>query len=190
MTDTDLLRAVATGNAEAFRETVGRYGKRIVCFLDRVLCDHARATDLAQEAFMRFYKRLRAPGNEHTGDATSLLFTIAANLGRDELRRRKVRREAPLGHHAEQSAELSPGAGLEREERELVVRAALAALDADDRLLLVLREVQDLPYETIATILEVPLGTVKSRISRARLAFREAWVQNGGKAVEHDHALR
>lgn len=182
LSDRDLMRAAAAGDADAFQAAVGRYGARIVCFLDRFLGDRARASDLAQEAFLRLYQRVRRSGGEHAGDATSLLFTIAANLGRDELRRRRTRREAPLdGAAAAHAAASPPEAGIEREERERAVRTALARLDPDTRLLLVLRDVQGLSYEEIGAVLAVPLGTVKSRISRARVAFRDEWAAAGGE---------
>jgi RNA polymerase sigma-70 factor, ECF subfamily len=184
MPDRDLLKAAATGDAEAFREAVQRFSSRIVCFLDRFISDRARAADLTQETFLRLYQRLRDSPSEHPGDPMSLIFTIAANLGRDELRRRNVRKESPLANAIEPSVETPPEARIERDERHHVVRTALAALDSDDRLLLLLREVHGMPYDGIATVLGVRLGTIKSRISRARVAFRDSWLRCGGKRVE------
>jgi RNA polymerase sigma-70 factor, ECF subfamily len=176
-TDRDLMRAVAADDRDAFREIVARYGDRITGFLCRFLNDRERALDLAQEAFLRLYQRLRAqPAAEAAdrGRCTALLFTIAANLGRDELRRRAVRKEVPMdGALAERPAGgMSPEVVVERREMHERVQRSLDALPPDTKALLVWREVQGLSYEEIAVILDVRLGTVKSRINRARVAFK------------------
>lgn len=183
LSDSDVMRDASTGDGGAFHEVVVRYGTRIVCFLDRFLGDRARANDLAQETFLRLHQRIAAKTISQTGDPVSLLFTIAANLGRDELRRRKTRREGPLGGAADDQAgaESGPEAGMERDERQHAVRAALASLEPDTRMILVLRDVQGFSYEEIASAFGLPLGTVKSRLNRARLAFRDAWVSAGGE---------
>ena len=157
-------------DADAFAELVGRLSSRLVRFLDRFLGDHARARDLTQEAFLRLHQRLLTlPPELAATDPTALLYTIAANLGRDELRRRKLRREKSFSGMVERSANgPRPDEAIERAEDGDHVRAALARLEPDKRLLLVLRDVDGLGYERIAEILAVPIGTVKSRISRAR----------------------
>ncbi len=183
LSDQEILREAASGDGEAFHAVVVRYGARIVRFLDGFLDDRARAQDLAQETFVRLHQRLTAIDLPQPGNPASLLFTIAANLGRDELRRRKVRRESVLGGSGDEpaAADQQPGARLERDEDCSLVREALARLDPDVRLILMLRDVQGLSYEEIAGMIGAPLGTVKSRISRARLAFRDAWTSAGGR---------
>ena len=178
--------AMSDGEYLTFPEAVTRYGDRIVCFLDRFLNDHGRANDLAQETLLRFHDRIWGTPNTHPGDPTSLLFTIAANLGRDELRRRQTRRETPLtlANETIATGTPSPIVGVEQDERRQCVRTALALLPEDDRVLLILREVQELRYEQISEILAIPLSTLKSRIIKARFAFRDAWMCTNGKELD------
>lgn len=169
------MRQASEGDPRAFDGAVERFGARVLRFLACLTGDQARARDLAQESFLRLHQRFAHRAEAaHDGDPTSLLFTIAANLGRDELRRRRTRREAPMPDDGV-ARTLELETALERDERHRLVQTVLAGLDPDTRLLLVLREIQDLSYDEIAGIQGVPLGTVKSRVSRARLVFRDAW---------------
>lgn len=185
--DRTVMRLASTGDPEAFDGTVERFGARVLRFLACLIGDHARARDLAQESFLRLHQRFAGGEQPRDGDPTSLLFTIAANLGRDELRRRTVRRETPLPESGV-ARTLEVGSQLEREELHQQVKLILAELEPETRLLLVLREIQDLSYGEIAEIQGIPMGTVKSRVSRARLAFRDAWCQRLGRHGRHEGA--
>ncbi|MHC4884420.1 MAG: RNA polymerase sigma factor [Planctomycetota bacterium] len=176
--DSTLFAAIAEGDMDAFQELVGRYNNRIIGFLTRFLNDHERAMDLAQDTFLKLFKRLREQDRVvREGCGSALIFTIAANLGRDELRRRKVRKEVALGDtvqfHA--SSQPTPSTIVARKQQHEEVESTLAELDDDVRELLVLREVEGLSYDEIAVIQRVPLGTVKSRINRARLTFKNTY---------------
>lgn len=173
--DRRVMRLAAAGDPAAFHGAVERFGARVLRFLACLISDQSRARDLAQESFLRLHQRFSNGGERSgEGDPTSLLFTIAANLGRDELRRRTVRRETPLPEHGV-ARTLAVESNLERDERHLQVKEVLAELEPETRLLLVLREIQELSYDEIGGIQGIPLGTVKSRVSRARRAFRDAW---------------
>jgi RNA polymerase sigma-70 factor, ECF subfamily len=186
--DQALMQAAAqNGEPLIFNRVVERFGVRILRFLECLVGDRARARDLAQESFLRLHTRFKNPEQKREGNAVSLLYVIAANLGRDELRRRSVRRESPLDCAAIMTV-AENDVQLEQDERNQQVMRALAELDADTRLLLVLREIQELSYDEIATIQGVNIGTVKSRISRARLAFRDIWTRYQRAATEGAHS--
>jgi RNA polymerase sigma-70 factor, ECF subfamily len=186
--DQALMRAAAQdGEPQVFNRVVERFGVRILRFLECLVGDRARARDLAQEAFLRLHTCFKKQEQKRDGNAISLLYVIAGNLGRDELRRRNVRRESPLDYAAIVPV-IENEARLERDERNEQVMRALAELDADTRLLLVLREIQELSYDEIAIIQGVTIGTVKSRISRARLAFRDIWIRYQRSATEGAHS--
>ncbi len=187
--DQALMRAAAQdGEPLMFNRVVERFGVRILRFLECLVGDRARARDLAQESFLRLHTCfIKKQEHKRDGNAVSLLYVIAGNLGRDELRRRNVRRESPLDYAAIVPV-IENEPRLERDERNEQVMRALAELDADTRLLLVLREIQELSYDEIATIQGVTIGTVKSRISRARLAFRDIWTRYQRAATEGAHS--
>lgn len=173
--DQTLMRAAAKeGHPIIFNLVVERFGVRILRFLECLVGDRERARDLAQETFLRLHACFIKQGQKRDGNAISLLYIIAGNLGRDEIRRRHVRRESPLDSAADIPVQQTVGSSEQNEHTAQVMRA-LAELDADTRLLLVLREIQELSYDEIATIQGINIGTVKSRISRARLAFRNMW---------------
>jgi RNA polymerase sigma-70 factor, ECF subfamily len=186
--DQALMHAAAQyGEPMVFNRVVERFGVRILRFLECLVGDRARARDLAQESFLRLHTCFKKQDQKRDGNAVSLLYVIAGNLGRDELRRRSVRRESPLN-----CAAIVPitenETRLERDERNEQVMLALAELDDDTRLLLVLREIQELSYDEIASIQGLAIGTVKSRISRARLAFRDIWTRYQRSATEGAHS--
>ncbi len=187
LTDTQLMQATAANDIESFQELMGRYSERTIGFLCRFLNDRDRALDLAQETFIRLFQRLRGRGREEAGmgNCRSLIFTIAANLGRDELRRRAVRKEVNFDAILEDRAgkTLTPDVIVEKKEAHSLAQEALGMLPAQMRELLVWREIQGLSYDEISGILGIRLGTVKSRINRARIAFKNAYfrLEGGGR---------
>jgi RNA polymerase sigma-70 factor (ECF subfamily) len=170
----DVTRArAARGDRDAFRALVERYQRPVFALLSRMLRDHAAVEDLAQETFVRVFERLPDFGRDGRLHLSSWILTIAARLAIDELRRRTSRPQAPFA----QVLRL-PCARAEREpERRGLGRAierAVEALSPEYRAAFLLREVHGLEYEAIAAALEIDLGTVKSRLSRARAALRAA----------------
>ena len=130
------------------------------------------AEDLTQEVFVKVYQTL-GRYRESDGPLGGWLMTVARNHAIDHYRRRKQERlrrtDDPAVLDAAPARDEHPVAGLEREERRHLVHSGLRALPADLRVPLILRDLQELPYEAIASELGIPLGTVKSRINRARL---------------------
>ncbi|TMI79806.1 MAG: sigma-70 family RNA polymerase sigma factor [Bacillati bacterium ANGP1] len=166
----------------AWYETiVHRYARHVYNIAYRMVGNEADARDLSQEAFLRVYRVLRRvePGIP----LESWLHRIVSNLYIDLLRRRpRVRVESldvplptPRGEVLREFPDLtfSPEAVLEKERLDRAIQGALGALSADLRLAVVLSDVEGFSYEEIATILRVPLGTVKSRLHRARQILQQ-----------------
>ncbi len=176
-TDHEIVDAVRGGDETAFGEIIERYRGPITNFLYRFLNDYEEAVDLAQESFVRVYFALDRYHKEYA--FSTYLYRIASNLAISELRRRKRRRLVSLtglfSGDDDQDIEFQPPdtrALPEDEtidkEREQVIAKAIASLPDKYRLPIVLRDVQGHSYEEVAAILELGLGTTKSRISRGR----------------------
>jgi len=181
LTDDDLVKACAARQAEALGELVRRYQDPLLGYLAKFLGDPRLAEDLTQEAFMRVYAK---SGTYRSGPKfTTWLYTIATNLARDS---HKYARRHPAGPLAPsdaldlRSTEPDPEAAALRRERGERVRRALDALPEDTREVLLLRDVQGLSYEEIAQVQGTPVGTAKSRVARARMAFKDVYVAHGG----------
>jgi RNA polymerase sigma-70 factor (ECF subfamily) len=172
-----------------FEVLVGRYKNAIVSFLYRFVGDFRTAEDLAQETFLRVFKKI----HDYNSSAkfSTWLYTIASNLAKDEFKRR-VRHPARsldwkgggdttrnIPDVKADTTDSVPDVQLEHDEVRLNVKKALALLEEHDREILLLKDVQGLSYEEIAGVLDLPMGTVKSRISRARTAFKEVWKRMG-----------
>lgn len=157
------MEACRDGSREAFSELFGRYRLPVWGFFRRRVWDRARAEDLTQETFVALMKS--APRYEPRAPFRSFLFGIAFNLLAEERRRRRP----------SQSDDALPGLVAATIDMDLVmhVRQAIAALDPIDRDVLLLREFETLSYSEIASALDVPINTVRSRLFRARMALRE-----------------
>jgi RNA polymerase sigma-70 factor (ECF subfamily) len=158
----------AEGASAAFSTLVLRYRRLVISLAYRMCGDAALAEDIAQDAFIRVWDKL--PDFRPDGNFRAWLMRIATNMTIDALRRQRPQVDiADL-------ALAAPGQGPEGAalsgERAAAVRAALARLPVQSRTILVLREYQALSYQEIADVLDVPLGTVKSRLSDARRRLR------------------
>lgn len=175
--DLFLVEACCAGETEAFGILVRRYQDRLYPTLLRLSGCAEDAHDLLQDAFLRAYQKL---GHFH-GDSSffTWVYRIAVNLALSDRRRRKGPRR--LGDVSKGEAfdppDLSdasdPSLPLERAERDDQIQRALNALAADHRAVVVLKDLDGLRYEEIASILGVPVGTVRSRLHRARSELRE-----------------
>jgi RNA polymerase sigma-70 factor, ECF subfamily len=173
--DAALVARLRAGDEEACREFVDAYRDRIITVVARVTGAGGDAEDLAQEVF------LKALRNIHRFEGGSALFTwlyrIAVNTARDFLASRRRRPTVALDAAAGPGAEpAAPGDGppdaLLREERRRAVRSALERLPEPFRTTLILRDMEGNSYEQVADILGVSIGTVESRIFRARCKLR------------------
>ena len=193
LSDHALIEATKSGDEAAFAEIIDRYRNPITNYLYRFLNDYEEAVDLAQETFVRIYFAI---DRYHTSFAFSTyIYRIASNLAISELRRRKRRRVLSLtgllqGNNGDEEAtdfqpadeRKLPDAGLVDDEQSRVIGRAISALPEKYRLPLILRDIEGKSYEDVAAILELGLGTTKSRISRARGLLKEklkGYVSNG-----------
>jgi len=171
--ETDLLTQAQQGDRAAFGELVCRYHSRVINIVYRLCADASLAEDAAQVAFLNAWQRLaQFRPTAAQGSFRNWLYRIAVNAALDILRREKVQ------VNIEQMPLAAPGAGLDAslEQQELIrqVRQAIIALPEASRVVLVLKEYEGLSYREIAETLEIPLGTVMSRLNYARnqLAMR------------------
>ena len=179
--EAELIARAVAGDGQAFGELVRPYEARVYGLAYRI-CGHKEdAYDLAQEAFLKVYRAL--PRFRGGSSFSTWLYRVVANTCLDQLRRRKrsgtvVSLDDPLvtdgGRLGREVADktLEPDEAVLRSETAREVQAAVSALPPDHRLAILLRDYEDLPYEQIALIMGCSLGTVKSRISRARSALR------------------
>ena len=168
----DLLPRCRSGDEGAWHELVTLHNRRVFGLAYRFAGRVDEAEDLTQEIFIKVYKTLDRY-REAEGPFPGWLMAVARNHAIDHYRRRKQellrRTEDPEILETAPAREEHPVVGLERQERARLVHRGLRALPSDLRLPLILCDLQGLPYDEIATTLKVPLGTVKSRINRARL---------------------
>lgn len=185
--DRELIAAFQAGRQEAFEQIVLRHQVGLINFFYRFLGDRERAEDYTQEVFLRLY--LHADRYVPTAKLTTYLYHIAKNLCLDDLRRRK--RQGPMqsiDHETQEGYSLrdeliaeeeTPSDQLEGKDRERIVQEALAKLPEEQRLVVVLSEIRGMKYKEIAEILEIPVGTVKSRMHTAMHKLREILEQKG-----------
>ena len=187
--DRDLVRRALDGDDLAFAEIVRRYERGLYNLAYRMVRDAELARDLTQEIFVRVHRALARYSPVYP--FPSWIYRVASNLCIDWIRRRKIETvslDAPLPGGDEdappreiEGTSPDPSEELERRERTGMLAHALAKLPPSHRLVLLLRHQRELSYEEIAVSLDVPLGTVKARIHRAREALRQVLLK--------DHAL-
>lgn len=172
--DEDLVRRFRAGEPDAFTDLVRRHQQRVYTLCLRVLGDADAAADVAQDTFLTVLRKL----DSFRGEAafTTWLHRVAVNACYDELRRKQRR---PVLHVAlEEGFEREPGPPAPDHADEVAgtrdTAAALATIPQEFRVALVLADVQDMAYEQIAQVLDVPVGTVKSRVHRGRIALATA----------------
>jgi RNA polymerase sigma-70 factor (ECF subfamily) len=180
--DEDLMDHVVAGSEAAFACLVDRYKNRLQNVIYRYIRDFQRSEDLAQEAFVRVY--LHRERYRKTGKFSTWIFTIAVNLAKNEIRRKvRLKNVLSLEHLQELMGsaetlvkdERQPATDrqVERGQTSDVVAQAIGKLPEVYRDALILRDIEGLTYEEIAEILEIPGGTVRSRINRARLMLKD-----------------
>lgn len=180
-----LIRDAQRGSLDAFNELVLRYQNQAYNVAYRIMGDGDSAADAAQEAFISAF---RAISGYRGGSFRAWLMRIVTNACYDELRRRKRRPTSSLdalhvtdaapGEHLVNGAE-SPEAYAQRQDLNRVLHDGLQTLPPEQRVVLVLSDVQGYDYREIAEVTGVSLGTVKSRLSRARAKMRDFLVAEG-----------
>ena len=176
--DQQLIRECLAGQTEAFGKLVLRYQDRLFNSLVHVVGSSHEARDVAQDAFVHAFQKL----NTFRGESAfySWLFRIAINSAVTHKRKRRhgsvsidAAREQSGTEPADQHADAHPSYAMELSECQAQVRAALAGLPEEYSVVLILKEMENLKYDEIAEILDCPIGTVRSRIHRARAELRQ-----------------
>ena len=178
--DAKVVQAFLAGDSRGFTELVVRYQTRLLNFIYRTIGDRERAEDLVQEAFVRVYRHLHR--FDQNRKFSTWIYTIASNLAKNELRNRSrnplvlfqtIRKQWEADHRPlqfEDSSARPDDLFHKRHLRELV-EWSVAQLPEHHRVVFVLRELEGKSYEEIAEITGCNLGTVKSRLNRARNSF-------------------
>lgn len=182
LSDHELIEATKNGDEAAFAVIVSRYRNPITNYLYRFLNDYEEAVDLAQETFVRVYFAIERYHTEYA--FSTYIYRIATNLAISELRKRKRRTILSLTglfqSDVEDTTEFQPtdekplpDKDLIDDEQGRVIAKAIAALPVKYRTPIILRDIEGRSYDEIASILELGLGTTKSRISRGRALLKE-----------------
>ena len=177
-TDEELIAEFQGGDEKAFIELVDRYKDRLINFVYRFLNDISDAEDLVQETFLKVYKKKHA--YREIAKFSTWIYTIAGNLARSELRKRKRRKTYTMSSLSFDDNEYIPvdrgkdteGIVFNTYAGEEIMRA-IEQLPEPFKTITILRDIQELSYEDISTTLDIPMGTVKSRVNRARLKLQE-----------------
>ena len=182
--DRDLVGRARRGDREAFTQLIVQYQVPLYNMALRMVGRPDDAADIAQEAFLRAWEKIRTLRD---APFKSWLFQIAANLCYDHFRRGRRYGVMPDEDQTSNQASNVVGLGIatsdpqeraEANERTRLVRDCIQALEHDMRIAIILRDVNGMAYDEIAAVLRVPLGTVKSRIARARAQVQERLQQH------------
>jgi RNA polymerase sigma-70 factor (ECF subfamily) len=180
------------GRPDAFGELVRRYQDRLFNAVVRIVDNPDDALDVVQEAFLNAFQSLAS----FKGDAEfyTWLYRIAFNSAVSQKRKRRAVVSLEAGRSGEgatdpvdESEGVRPGDALERSEDHAALHAALNRLSAEHRAVLVMKDIDGLKYEQIAAVMDVPIGTIRSRLHRARLELRD--LLGGGEGVALEKAV-
>jgi RNA polymerase sigma-70 factor (ECF subfamily) len=189
-----LIQRAQKGDVAAFNRLVVQYQELVFNVAYRIMGDPAVAEDVAQETFIAAYQSLRS---FRGGSFKSWLMRVATNRCYDELRRRKRRPQTSLDEIMDENESFaflrspndSPETHRQRVELALAIEQCLKSLPDDQRIVTVLGDVEGYDYNEIATITKTSLGTVKSRLSRARAKLRECLQALGGELLPAAYRL-
>jgi len=178
-TDNSLVKEFISGNDTAFTQLVTRYKDSLTNYLNMMIGDYETAVDLCQETFLRVYRNIGRYSNLY--QFSTWIYRIATNLAIDEIRYRKRRGRVFYRNVWNRPSEENEGPGFEltdsrrnprdevlRKESSQILGDAIRSLPEKYRTAFIMKEVQNLPYETIARVLSCSAGTIKSRLHRAR----------------------
>ncbi|MEW6661484.1 MAG: RNA polymerase sigma factor [Bacillota bacterium] len=180
-TESDLIKQSKQGDVQAFECLVLQYQRQVYSVAYRFMGNHEDASDLAQEAFVRAFQSISKFREE--ASFKTWIHHIVANVCRDELRRRNRHPVSSLNEPVfmedsevyRQTADwsMAPDRLYEHKETQVYLHNLINSLSPEFRMVVVMRELQGFSYEEIAAIMDCSLGTVKSRLSRARQALRD-----------------
>ncbi len=180
-TDEELIARFQKGDEQAYIELVNRYRDRLINFTYRFVNSEEQAEDVVQDTLLKLYTHRHYYRN--IAKFSTWIYTIAGNLAKTELRKRKrhkITNLSQMGRDEREyelpAAEAGSGQIVEGQYAEQQIQLAIQTLPLHFRTVIILRDIQELSYEEISNIVDVPLGTVKSRINRARLQLQKALI--------------
>jgi RNA polymerase sigma-70 factor, ECF subfamily len=171
--DAECVRRVQRGDTDSFEVLVRRHEKAIFNLVYRLLGNYDEAAEVAQEVFLSAFKSI----HQFRGEANFSTWLYRIGLNHASTRRKSLnstqRRYLPLdGTEVIADSAVDPAKSMEHKEIQQRVQQALNSLDPKDARIILLRDLQDVPYEDVAEMLDIPVGTVKSRLHRARQALK------------------
>lgn len=176
-TDEDLISRFQNDDLAAFDLIVHRYKDQLLNFAYRFLGNTEEAEDVVQETFLRLYRKKHA--YRQIAKFSTWIYTITGNLAKTELRKRKRRKLVSISDMGFEDKEYEIEdlkADTERDAdeflKEKIIQKAIDELPTGFKQVIILRDIQELSYEEVGKILKIPLGTVKSRVNRARLKLQ------------------
>lgn len=187
-TDAELIIKAIAGREDGFEELVRRYQRPITSYVYRMLGNYDASLDVTQEIFIKVYNSMARYSSEYK--FSTWLYKIAHNAAIDYLRRNSVNQQSLETENKDGSFEiqieskrLSPEQERERSEWRSEIETVVKCLPQGYRELILLRHSQDLSYDEIAEITNLPLGTVKNRLFRAREMMRDMLIERGFTGV-------
>lgn len=184
LSDVELIASAIKGRESGFEELVRRYQRPIVAYVYRMLNDYEASLDVTQEVFIKVYNSLDKYSSEYK--FSTWLYRIAHNAAIDWMRRNSANLQSLETENAEGAYQLqlessipTPEQDRERSEWRSEIDAVVKCLPTVYRELIVLRHSKDLSYDEIADVTNLPLGTVKNRLFRAREMMREMLIERG-----------
>lgn len=188
LTDGELIEKSIGGREDGFEELVRRYQRPITAYVYRMLNNYDASLDVTQEVFIKVYNSLRRYSSEYK--FSTWLYRIAHNAAIDYMRKNSVSQQSIEAENADGSFQLqiespnpTPEQERERSEWRTEIESVVKCLPTGYRELISLRHGQDLSYDEIAEITNLPLGTVKNRLFRAREMMREIFADRGFKGI-------
>lgn len=180
--DWECVQKVQTGDADAFEFLVRRHEKRIFNLLYRWLGNYDEAADVAQEVFLSAFRAIKRFRGESS--FATWLYRIGVNHAKNRhkgllLTRQRMSADELPDPPGDPTSD--PAHEVERHELHELVQQGLSSIQADDALMILLHDLQDVRYEEMAAMLEIPLGTVKSRLHRARQALKNKLAPHFGR---------
>ena len=176
-TDEQLMARFQKEDAQAYLELVNRYRDRLVNFVYRYVGDFDISEDIVQDTMVKLYQKKHY--YKEIAKFSTWLYTIAKNLANTELRKRKQRKVTLLSRITKDDKPYDIPADQPGTDQEIqsdivnkIIRKAVNELSEKFKTVIVLRDIQELSYDEISSIVEIPIGTVKSRINRARLQLQ------------------
>jgi RNA polymerase sigma-70 factor (ECF subfamily) len=171
--DAECVRRVQRGDIDSFEVLVRRHQKAIFNLVYRLLGNYDEAAEVSQDVFLSAFKSI----HQFRGEANFSTWLYRIGLNHASTRRKSLnsaqRRQLPLdGSEVIANSTVDPAKNFEDKEIQQRVQQALNSLDAEDARIILLRDLQDIPYDEVAEILDLPVGTVKSRLHRARQALK------------------